>query len=641
MPTSSVRQLKLRFLTLLLSLFAFTCPATLAQTEAQSQPKDQTPKQQVFCDPARALALVEAQLSEAKMFADPVKRIAVMTRAADLFWPYEQWKAHDTFADAFDLASEYFRERGDEERRTQGRADSPSSVVITELPDQRFVVLSAIARHDLKWARELAERAAKETREEAEKNRTSDARLRPFAEKLLAFAETLLDTDKQGAIAVARSTFSRPATTMLPDFLYKLAKVDRGVADALYSEALAAYAGRDIDSLLLLSAYPFGRNKGIAWSYWLVDVPEGFSPNADLQQQFAVALLRFSEDRLSTLMRQSSDAQPGGPSEPEKIYVALHALESLYPQPAALARMAALEGQAMTLVPADRQSGLASANNHTITFSTMKPLGEGDFNATIEKADDIPVGDRRDQLIMNAILATSDSVPAEKIEAAAQKIGDDETRRDVLNWFYFGRARDAAGSGSLDDARKLAEHVEALDERAMLFLYIAEFSLKRAGDRARASDLLEAVVAAAQRAPETEAKARALIGVAHLYARLDYLRGIEVLREAVKTVNKLKDPDLASTEHERKIQAKNVTHYMDQNTPGFSLENAARELGARDFEQTVSAASGLDDKYLRATAILSVAEECLEDSRKTDKPKSGKPKPVKTTPTADARKVVR
>jgi hypothetical protein len=638
MPTSPFRRLALQFLTLLLSFIACGQPAARAQDAARSQPKDQTPRRQVFCDPARAVALVEAQLSEAKMFADPAKRIGVMTRAADLLWPFEPQTAHDTFAEAFDLATAYFRERGDEERRTQGRADSPSSVRITELPDQRFVVLSAIARRDLKWARELAERAAKETREEAGKNKSSDARQRPFAEKLLAFAGTLLDTDEQGAIAVARSTFTGPATMMLPDFLYKLAKVDRGGADALYSEALAAYSGRDIDSLLLLSAYPFGRVKGIAWSYWLVDVPEGFIPNAELQHQFAVALLRFSEDRLSTLMRQPPDAQPSGTSEPEKIYGALHALESLYPQPTALARLAALEGQVMTLVPADRQSSLASPSNHTITFSTVKPLGEGDFNATIEKADDLPLGDQRDQLIMNAILTTSDSVPAEKIEAAAEKIGDDETRHEVLDWFYFDRARNAAGAGSLDDARKFAEHVEALDERAMLFLYIAEFSLKRAGDRARASDLLEAVVAAAQRAPETEAKARALIGVAHLYARLDYLRGIEVLREAVKTVNKLKDPDLASTEHERKIQAKNVTHYMDQNTPGFSLENAVRELGARDFEQTVSAASGLDDKYLRATAILAVAERCLEDSRKTEKPKSERPKPVKATPAADARK---
>jgi len=84
---------------------------------ARAQGKEQAAQQQVFCDPPRAVALVRAQLSEAKAFTDTSKRIVVTTRAADLLWPYERQTARDAFAEAFDLASAYFRENGDEVRR--------------------------------------------------------------------------------------------------------------------------------------------------------------------------------------------------------------------------------------------------------------------------------------------------------------------------------------------------------------------------------------------------------------------------------------------------------------------------------------------------------------------------------------------
>jgi hypothetical protein len=603
-------------------------PLTLAliiclQPSARAQAREQAAQQQVFCDPPRAVALVRAQLSEAKAFTDTAKRIVVTTRAADLLWPYERQTARDAFAEAFDLASAYFREHGDEVRREQGRAGSESSVVLKELPDPRFVVMRAVARHDVAWARELAERAAKETREEAEKNRRpDDARQRPVAEKILEFAASLLETDERAALAVARSTLAGPASMGLPDFLYKLAKSDRAAADALYTEALAAYSGRDVDSLLYLSAYPFGRETGIAYSWWAVDKPDGFASSAELQRQFVTALLRLSEARLAADAQQQPGAQADGVPEPEKIYSALRALESFYPQTPE--RAAALEAQALALISPDRLHTVESLVNHGVTRAVVPPQGEGDFAAALEKIDSNPDADERDRAIINVIMTVSDAVPAEKVEAAAEKIGDDETRRDVLNYFYFARARDAAAAGALDDARKLAEHVEALDERAMLFLNIAEEGLKRGGDRVRARDLLDAVVAAAQRAPETLAKARALVGVAYLYARFDYLRGLDALSEAVKTINKLKDPELNATEYVQKIQGKNVTYYMDHPTPGFSLENAARELGGRDFELTISAASDLDDKYLRSTVVLAVAARCLEETQKTQTRKPAK-----------------
>jgi hypothetical protein len=628
-PLQPRRLAPLLLLPLLLSL----------QPAARAQVKEQPAAQQVFCDPSRAVAVVRAQLSEAKAFADTAKRIAVMTRAADLLWPYERQTAHDTFADAFDLASAYFRERGDEVRHERGRGDSNFPGLTFQLPDQRFVVLRAIARHDVAWARELAERAAKETREEAEKANSSveDGQRRPVSEKLLAFADELLPTDRQAALAVARSTLRDPASMSLPRFLYEVAKLDRAAADALYADALAAYAERDVKSLLYLSAYPFAVADPVVhdldWMY--AGPPPGFAASPDLQRQFVAAFLRLSEGRLAALTEQPpAEESPSRPTEPELIYKALRALESFYGarQPDALERMTALEGQAIVLLSPERQRRLAPS----ATPDAAPDPEANSFERAIERAERQADPDRRDSGVAFAILNATPPVELEKGEAAAQKIGDTEARSQVLNWLYFDRAQRAAKAGALDDARKLAEHVEALDERALLFLDIADRGLKQAGDSVRAAELLEAVVAAAEKAPETDAKARALLGVAHLYTKFDQLRALEAMGEAVKTINRLREPDLSASFLMRKIQGKSFAMYMSHQMAGFSLENSFRELGGRDFEGALSAANNLDDKYLRATAALAVAAKCLEDSQKAQPRKTpAKPSPKsKETPAA-------
>jgi hypothetical protein len=141
-------------------LVALCLQPAAARGQAKGQEKGQAEKPKVFCEPSRAVALAREQLTEAKAFEDAVKRIGVMTRAAEMLWPRERVQARAVFAEAFELASRHYRERGDEVRREQGRADSKVPGLAVRLPDQRFAVLSAVARRDGGWARELAARAA-------------------------------------------------------------------------------------------------------------------------------------------------------------------------------------------------------------------------------------------------------------------------------------------------------------------------------------------------------------------------------------------------------------------------------------------------------------------------------------------------
>jgi hypothetical protein len=169
--------------------------------------------------------------------------------------------------------------------------------------------------------------------------------------------------------------------------------------------------------------------------------------------------------------------------------------------------------------------------------------------------------------------------------------------------------------------------VDELDQRAILYFEIARESMKKMSDKARAAELLDEVLSAASKAPLTDVRARAQLGVAHLYAEFDGLRSLEVMNDAVKTINQLKDPDLAGTFLTRRIEGKTYGIYTGNPVPGFSLENAFREAGPHDFEGALLAARNLADPALRATAVTGLAAHCLEESVKRAQPKKATTKP--------------
>src|SRR2546423_1544315 len=159
--------------TLTLILALVLAPAGVCAQTGEARTKETGPK--VFCDPSRAAALVREQLSEAKSLDSAARRISLMTRAADLLWIRERQSARDIFTEAYDLAVKDFRQ--------QEKGPKPENGVMVPKVDQRFAVMSAIARRDPARARSLAESVAEEKRREAEKgaDRAGDERGRAGA----------------------------------------------------------------------------------------------------------------------------------------------------------------------------------------------------------------------------------------------------------------------------------------------------------------------------------------------------------------------------------------------------------------------------------------------------------------------------
>jgi len=100
-----------------------------------------------LCNRDNAVEMIKQQIDLTKTFKNSTQRIAVLIRAADLLWPYEQDKARAVFIEVFDLARE--NEKQNEQK------GSRSLLLRLQIPDQRYVVIRAVARKDSAWAKEL------------------------------------------------------------------------------------------------------------------------------------------------------------------------------------------------------------------------------------------------------------------------------------------------------------------------------------------------------------------------------------------------------------------------------------------------------------------------------------------------------
>jgi tetratricopeptide (TPR) repeat protein len=314
-------------------------------------------------------------------------------------------------------------------------------------------------------------------------------------------------------------------------------------------------------------------------------------------------------------------------SEMAQILIALTSLEPLAAKhlPAYAERVA--NAQAMVRAASSEKDQKSAAQY----FEGRKEHDlENRFDELVETIEREPAPEKRERLIANAAQVAETVGQLERIETLAQKINESEARRQLSNWLNFKRVQLLVKEGRLDEAKQVADEIDELDHRAILYLEIAREGIKKLEDRKRARELLDEVATAAGKAPNTDVKARTLLGITHLLAEFDALRASEVMADAVKTINTLDEPDFSLGFILRRIEGKNFSVYSGYNIPGFNLENSFRELGPRDFDGALALARNLSDRTLRSTAILGLSSQCLEQAAKSPAAAPKKETPQKT-----------
>ena len=555
-----------------------------------------------LCTRTNAIDNTKQQILSTRTFDSVVQRIAVLLRAADLLWPHDQERSMATFMEAFDLAVQDFKEQGDQVKRT---SQSQYAAAIA-LPDQRFKVISAIAKRDPAKARKLAEQILDDAaREAADKPAADDLSKLRTSEKLLTLGHGLAPTNPAAAVNFARQSLRYPATMYLTTFLYQLARYDRSAADRFYEEALATYGPTPMNQFLYLSAYPFGnaRDAGDMPSYSVYPVPEGYVGNQGLQRLFIQRLLARAQAGMDPAAEQPRNRLP----DQGQIWLALSRLEKQIQTnvPDLFEAAAQARDRLYTLLN-------AQAQNYVTRTIADDAQPAKTFDERVEAAEKLTTPGNRDREFTMAVIQMGTGEPVEKVLSVIDKISDLNLRAGVVNWFYFYRTQKLIKDKDLVEARKSASKVVELDLRAYLFSRIAEESLKQSEDQTQAREMLNEIADAAAKAPKTIVSARALLALALLYAKVDVNRGIEELANAVKTINAIESPDFSLQFTMMKLEGKTFGSYASFPTPGFSPENAFREVGKIDFDSSLMQATTFTDKSLRALTTLAVIEPCFE-----------------------------
>ena len=550
------------------------------------------------CKRKDALTIIEQQVDSTKTFNDDARRVEVLIRAADILWPYQEENARKAYAESFALAKSHFKEKGD---RTEQEGKLPIGK-----PDLRYSVISSVARHDAKWSKKLAAELLKE-QEEAASNSTKDAQdAQRTGERLLTVATSVLPSDEAASLSFARSSLKYPATMFLAQYLYALSMRNKSAADQLYQEALAVHANAAMERLLYLSAYPFGKNRdaGDMPGYMLYQVPPDFTPNQNLQRQFVQTVLA----RVQRFIANPSDVTPGTRvSDPEEMWLALTRLNGQIQQ--TLPDLAPAVEVARNNVAA-RLSQESQRDLQNKVGRDNRPART--FDEQVESALKNPNVDVRDQQLASAVINSSKDEKVDDVLSVIGKISDSNIHQPLLNWFFFDRSQRTLKGQKFDDASKFAARVEELDQRAFLYSQIAEEALKQDADQTRAREMLEDIVDAAAKAPNTTVKVRALLAVASLYTKIDMNRAVAVMAEAIDSVNRMENPDFSRQFVIRKIEGKTFGMYASIATPGYRPETALAEIAAVDFDNMLSQASRFNDKFLRAITTLAIVERCLK-----------------------------
>lgn len=564
------------------------------------------------CNALLARQLVEQQAEEGKSVAETDKRVNILLRVADFLWTADEETARKYFAQAFQIASDRYKEKGVEKKETQG--------MILQQPDYRFDAIEAIAKRDAEWAKKLSESVLKEFDEDKEKDKRDNFDKDQEVQEILGIASRAAKDNPNLSLTLARRAMRYPLINSWYFSLFGMAGNNQPLADQIYGELLANYADSEVFRLLYLSAYPFGQDRifGVEKYSLGTSVPANFSPNPNLKRQFLLALFR----RVMQLTPESAknSVQTGIP-ETAVAAIALTEFEPVVSQqfPDLIQAFSQAKIHADSIVSAD---ALASAKESEEFGNSYNKSFEENLTKT-EQADQ--EGKLTDEQIFLLVKSAKIEENLKKAKTWIDKMTEETTRDATFNYFYFKRSKLAATEKRFDEARKYALKIVKIEHRAVLFFDIAEAKMKEPLTKSESLDTLLEVYEMAQKAPETVEKAQILLGLAFMFEKIDHYNALNSLADAIKTANKLENPNLFTNFISQRIIGKKFSFYAGYSVPGFEITETFYALSQKDFLNPINQATNFSDRYLRTLAVLATVKGC-EKNEKPVKPNLAKPK---------------
>jgi hypothetical protein len=563
---------------------------------AQSVPKSSVPAKPrrrgpVLRDDQRhAVGVVDKIAGEARGVDDVADRVRLEARAADLMWDFDQARARTLFRRAFDEAESVTDESG-----PSLFGGALRSRLLAEVLRRAYVRDAALAEKFLESLDDSSDGIDYGFPLAEDPTEQGSARL--------AVASTLATTNSVAAVELARSALDEVSPSDLVNFLLVLRRADPPAADNLYAEALTRFATDAAGPAELLPLQPYAIP---ALEPGAADPWRSFAsrPNASLALRYLEAVWAAAQRYAA---RHGSGGLPDGATATE-LYAMFASLIPAYEQfdPSRVPEVRGMLGRASaSLDPSQRDSFDALSRPETP-------------QAIASRADATSDPALRDALFFRAAtLAAATSDDFREVESYVVRAGSVEARRAFLDSVGLMIARRLATARRYDEAIRVARVVPGLDARVRSYLAIAERAAL-GDDRPRAAEVLDAAELDVARA-STEEQALPLALVATAYARIDVLRGAEVMQTAVRAANAAR----------RAVRARADGAGQASRTKGaidpacFELEPGLERIAAEDYFRALLLAQSLDDKTCSMSAQLAAARGALVRAPRQAPRKSG------------------
>lgn len=571
---------------------------------AQKSKSDTASPEISLCSMDFAKSVVDQQVFESNALAETEKLINIRIRSADFIWTIDEPAARGYFTDAFRAATDRFNEKGFETKNDKG--------LVTRLPDYRFEVIRAIAKRDAEWSKRLLEQLLKEYEKAAADRKDSFDKDREIGETMRIAVESV-EANPALSWFLFRRTMRYPLDVHWYFALYQIASKDRSFADQLYAELLRVYANESPRRFLFLSAYPFARERifGIEKFSYGTSMPAQFQGNPELENRFLEIFLQRVSAYAADPANLKLSKEPAFGSETLNIVTALEEIEPIvaarFPQLIQACLDARARAGAMLNELSQKQLDEKREQNESLGYSFNERL------AKLEEADS--EGKLTDFMIVQLVTwnnANRTDDEYRRIEKWLAKIKDEDVRAGTTNYFWFLRAKLAVKESRFDDARRFSQKIPDTEFRALISFDIAEAQLKNPRDAASVYQTIGELSKMADGLETSITKARLQIAIAALYEKFNRVFAMNELGDAVKTINRLENPDILKGSVARQIRGKDFSFFAVLAMPGADLESTFKNLSKDDFDLPMSQAKALTDKYLKTLAVIAVAQNCVE-----------------------------
>lgn len=582
-------------------MLVFAAPLAIAagqsgadHTPSTDQQAKTSPEMKQTLDPAEQHVLAALnQLCEAQQgFADDTLRIVMRVRIGDMLWSYDEPRARNLFKEAFEALA-----------RLANR--SPSVSQFPHRPVAGIVAQSIVGRDPA-----LAVKLAESLHDDVSPNDQSWESLR------YQLAHILSMKDHQRALQVAKPIAESGNITVLLPLLKQIkmrekfdrGKTNAGGADDLFIRAFekVKLGQPSLEEIRQLASYLFPSLESGVLTYSANSARtsnvDRYSPipiGPEIIGQFIDLAYKVVSSRLDASTDKSDGARLG--FDHTIIKLLLPCFDRFLPERAASIRAVAEE--AIRRAPPEEQPNPA--------------MGEwGTVQELLAKAEGLADPHEKDRLYQRASTLAVLSRNLDQASAIIEKISNEKIRDNERdNWnirsnqFYPEDAVRAVDNNDFDKAETLIARIQDPHVRLRTFSYLIAGLFQQ--DRPRALKMLDEAIRGAGKIENGVERARRLMMLAGVAARIDASRGFEEMKQAIEEFN---HAGFASEWEKAESPAEGGKGKMRGVNIGISPlldDEDFYRLGSADFERALAVAQRIQMREASALMQLAVCRGAL------------------------------